>query len=95
MAGKREADERVRADETMRTPMSGTTAVNDQTGGGLARTMGTYIDDGLCWDDLVWLRRHWKGKVVLKGIMGAEDAKRAAREGVDGIVLRYVSLTGF
>lgn len=89
VAGKREADERVRADETLRTPMGGTAAVNDRAGGGLARIMGTFIDDRLNWDDLVWLRRHWKGKVVLKGIMGAEDAKRAAQEGVDGIVLRY------
>lgn len=91
VAGKREADERVRADETMSTPMAGKTAVNDRAGGGLARTMGTYIDDSLSWDDLEWLRKHWKGKLVLKGIMGAEDAKRAAKEGVDGIVLRYVS----
>jgi L-lactate dehydrogenase (cytochrome) len=86
--GKREADERIRADETLRTPMGGMTAINDRRGGGLARIMGSFIDDRLNWDDLGWLRRHWKGKVVLKGIMGAEDAMRAAREGVDGIVLR-------
>jgi L-lactate dehydrogenase (cytochrome) len=68
--------------------MGGMTAINDRRGGGLARIMGSFIDDRLNWDDLGWLRRHWKGKVVLKGIMGAEDAMRAAREGVDGIVLR-------
>lgn len=89
VAGKREADERVRVDETIHAPMGKMTAANDRTGGGIARTMGTYIDDRLNWDDLVWLRKHWKGKVVLKGIMGAEDAKRAAQEGVDGITLRY------
>jgi L-lactate dehydrogenase (cytochrome) len=90
MAGKREADERVRADETVSAPMSGTTAVNDGAGGGLARIMGTFIDDRLNWDDLVWLRGVWKGKLVLKGVMSAEDAMRAVQEGMDGIVLRFV-----
>ena len=89
VAGKREADERVRADETLSLPMSGTTAVNDKTGGGLARLMSGFIDDQLNWDDVGWLRSVWKGKIVLKGIMGAADAKRAAEEGIDGIVLRY------
>ena len=88
VAGKREADERVRADETLRAPMSGARAVNDRAGGGLGRIMGSYVDDQLSWDDLPWLRRVWKGKVVIKGVMGAEDAKRAAKEGLDGIVLR-------
>lgn len=85
--GKREADERVRADETLNTPMSGATAVNDKHGGGLGRIMGSYIDDRLNWNDLGWLRRIWKGKIVIKGIMGAADATRAAKEGMDGIVL--------
>lgn len=87
-AGKREADERLGADETLNTPMSGATASNDKIGGGLARTMGSFIDEKLNWNDLVWLRRVWKGNVVIKGVMGAEDAKRAADEGMDGIVLR-------
>ena len=87
--GKREADERVRADEALSTPMVGTKAANDETGGGLSRTMGTYIDSALNWGDLVWLRTCWNGKVVVKGIQTVEDARRAVEEGVDGIVLRY------
>lgn len=94
-AGKREADERVRADETVLAPMSGTKAVNDRAGGGIARIMGTFIDDRLNWDDLAWLRRVWKGKLVLKGVMGAEDAVRAVEEGLDGIVLRLVFYSYF
>lgn len=93
--GKREADERVRADESLSTPMSGARAVNDKTGGGLGRIMGSYIDDRLNWNDLGWLRRVWKGRIVIKGIMGAADAKRAAKEGMDGIVLRYLDQSGF
>lgn len=86
--GKREADERVRADETLSLPMSNAKAINDKAGGGLARMMGAAFDEQVDWDDLGWLRSVWKGKIVLKGIMGAADAKRAAAEGIDGIVLR-------
>ncbi len=91
-AGKREADERVKsADaESLNTPMAGAGTHNDKTGGGLARMMGGYIDDRLSWHDLKWLRGVWKGRIVLKGIMGAKDAKRAVEEGVNGIVLRYI-----
>lgn len=86
-AGKREADERVKADENLQSPMAGKKAGNDKVGGGLARLMGSFIDDTLSWDDLPWLRSIWKGKIVIKGIMSAEDAMRAASEGCDGIVL--------
>lgn len=85
--GKREEDERVQADESMRAPMSGAKALNDKKGGGLGRIMGSYIDSSLSWDDLPWLRRSWGGKIVLKGIQGAEDARKAAESGVDGIIL--------
>ena len=65
--------------------------LNDKRGGGLGRITGSFIDEGLDWSDLPWLRRHWKGKIVLKGIMCAADASRAAQEGLDGIVVRYVT----
>ncbi|KAL8686582.1 MAG: hypothetical protein Q9218_007006, partial [Villophora microphyllina] len=90
LAGKREADERVRMEENQSAPMmtgSKDKPVNDKRGGGLGRITGSFIDESLNWDDLKWLRRHWKGKVVLKGIMRAEDAKRAADAGMDGVVL--------
>lgn len=86
-AGKREADERVKADESMQSPMTGVTAVNDKFGGSLGRIMGSFIDETLSWEDLSWLRSIWKGKIVIKGIMSAEDAIRAAAEGCDGIVI--------
>ncbi|KAL8715310.1 MAG: hypothetical protein Q9225_006417, partial [Loekoesia sp. 1 TL-2023] len=87
IAGKREADERVRMEEDQAAPMGQGRPVNDKKGGGLGRITGSFIDAGLCWEDLGWLRRHWKGKVVIKGIMCAEDARRAVEWKVDGIVL--------
>jgi isopentenyl diphosphate isomerase/L-lactate dehydrogenase-like FMN-dependent dehydrogenase len=37
------------------------------------------------WEDLAWIRRQWSGPLVLKGIMRADDAERAAVLGADGI----------
>lgn len=39
------------------------------------------------WDDLPWIRRHWDGPLVLKGILTVDDARRAVAEGVDAIVV--------
>jgi (S)-mandelate dehydrogenase len=49
----------------------------------LSRTM----DRTLTWDSLGWLRRLWDGPLLIKGLLGAEDAKRAVRHGADGIVV--------
>ncbi|KAL8964458.1 MAG: hypothetical protein Q9197_006919, partial [Variospora fuerteventurae] len=88
VAGKREADERVRMESAQGAPMGQGTPVNDAKGGGLGRITGSFIDAGLCWGDLGWLRRCWRGKLVVKGIMGAEDARLAVESGVvDGIVV--------
>ncbi|KAL8831179.1 MAG: hypothetical protein Q9170_005407 [Blastenia crenularia] len=90
IAGKREADERVRMDESQAAPMGQGTPVNDKKGGGLGRITGSFIDEGVCWQDLSpdgWLRRVWKGAVVVKGIMSASDAKRCVEYGVQGVVL--------
>ncbi|GII57109.1 oxidoreductase [Planotetraspora thailandica] len=44
-------------------------------------------DPSLTWDDLPFLRRHWDGPIVLKGILHADDARRAADAGMDGVVV--------
>ncbi|RYF93328.1 MAG: L-lactate dehydrogenase [Caulobacteraceae bacterium] len=45
------------------------------------------FDPTLTWADLDWVRQHWKGPIVLKGILDPEDAREAAAHGVDGIVV--------
>lgn len=87
VAGKREADERVKADESISVPMSGATAKNDSKGGSLGRIMAGYIDSSLSWSDLPWLRKHTKLPIVLKGVQTAMDAQKAAEMGIDAIVL--------
>jgi lactate 2-monooxygenase len=39
------------------------------------------------WDQLPFLRKHWDGPIVLKGIQHADDARRAHDAGVEGIVV--------
>jgi L-lactate dehydrogenase (cytochrome) len=45
------------------------------------------FDPSVTWDDLAWIREHWDGKVVLKGIIDADDATEAVARDVDGIVV--------
>jgi len=44
------------------------------------------LTQALTWDDVTHLRDLWHGKLVLKGILHAQDAARAVALGVDGIV---------
>lgn len=87
--GKREADERVKVESTSMTTaaISGVAASNDSRGGGLGRTMGTYIDATFSWDDISWLRRSTNLPVIIKGVQTAEDALLACRYGLDGIMI--------
>jgi L-lactate dehydrogenase (cytochrome) len=39
------------------------------------------------WKDVAWVREHWDGRLVVKGVLDPEDARRAADVGVDGIVV--------
>ena len=87
-AGKREADERVKADESLSNPMmSGSSAKNDKKGGGYGRLMASFIDPDLNWGDVSWLRSQTKLPLLLKGIMSADDVALALQHGLDGVVL--------
>lgn len=46
-----------------------------------------HVRDALDWDDVKWLRDRWEGRLILKGILAPEDARRAAETGIDGIVV--------
>ena len=41
----------------------------------------------LSWDYVAFLRDHWDGPVVLKGILHPEDAEKAVELGLDGVVV--------
>jgi len=39
------------------------------------------------WEELAFIRKHWEGPIVLKGIQHPDDARRAVEYGMDGIVV--------
>jgi L-lactate dehydrogenase (cytochrome) len=45
------------------------------------------FDPKVTWNDIEWVRSHWKRPLILKGILDPSDAREAARLGVDGIVV--------
>lgn len=45
------------------------------------------FDPSVTWDDIAWVREHWPGRLVVKGVLDPEDARRAVDAGVDGIVV--------
>lgn len=45
------------------------------------------FDPKLNWADIEWIRERWGGKLILKGILDAEDARMAAETGADAIIV--------
>jgi L-lactate dehydrogenase (cytochrome) len=45
------------------------------------------FDPSVTWQDLEWIRSHWKGALIIKGILDVDDARSAADLGADGIVV--------
>jgi L-lactate dehydrogenase (cytochrome) len=45
------------------------------------------FDPSVTWEDIEWVRQHWDGKLVVKGVLDPEDARRAVDAGVDGVIV--------
>lgn len=45
------------------------------------------LDPTLDWDDVAWVKERWGGKLILKGIMCAEDARLAVASGADALIV--------
>lgn len=45
------------------------------------------FDASITWADMAWLREHWHGPIVVKGLLDPADAAAACDAGVDGIVV--------
>jgi L-lactate dehydrogenase (cytochrome) len=53
----------------------------------LSSWISTQFDTSLNWKDVEWIRSIWPGKLVLKGILDAEDANEAAKSGAQALVV--------
>jgi lactate 2-monooxygenase len=61
--------------------------VDVDPGAAVLRYTEVFGDLSLTWDDLPFLREHWHGPIVLKGVLSAADALRAADAGMDGVIV--------
>jgi L-lactate dehydrogenase (cytochrome) len=53
----------------------------------LSHWIAGQFDPTLSWKDVEWIKSIWGGKIILKGILDAEDAKIAAGMGVEALVV--------
>ena len=45
------------------------------------------FDQSLSWEDVVWIKKLWKGPLIIKGILDEKDATIAKNLGVDAIII--------
>ena len=45
------------------------------------------FDPTLNWNDVEWVKKRWGGKLILKGIQDAEDARLAVQSGADALIV--------
>jgi L-lactate dehydrogenase (cytochrome) len=45
------------------------------------------FDPRLSWDDVAWIKNRWGGKLILKGILEPDDARRAVASGADALIV--------
>ena len=45
------------------------------------------FDPRLNWGDVEWIKKRWGGKIILKGIQDAEDARLAVESGADAMIV--------
>ena len=55
--------------------------------GSVADLIDTMFDPTVTYDDLAWIRDHWKGNLVVKGVQSVADARRTTDAGADAVLL--------
>ncbi|MEY4499965.1 MAG: hypothetical protein RL319_953 [Actinomycetota bacterium] len=59
----------------------------DSWNGTVAELLDKMFDPTVTFEDLKWIRKQWKGDLVVKGIQNVDDAKLAVKAGADAIIL--------
>jgi isopentenyl diphosphate isomerase/L-lactate dehydrogenase-like FMN-dependent dehydrogenase len=76
-----------------RPPAEAPAAAEEAPGGGAtdsgsgSKRMLTMAASPFLWSDVAWLAEQWKGKLVVKGLLSGEDARRAVDSGAHGVVV--------
>ncbi|KAJ8696991.1 hypothetical protein PTI98_006809 [Pleurotus ostreatus] len=85
--GRREKDMRMKFEDEDPSVVSETGSKGVDRSQGAARAISSFIDPGLCWDDLSWFKSITKMPLILKGVQCWEDALEAYDQGLAGVVL--------
>ena len=65
----------------------GSSAALTNDAGTLWQYVNSLNDPGVNWNDLAWFRSLWPGPIAIKGVVTAEDARRAVSEGIEAIIV--------
>ena len=55
--------------------------------GAFGPLMAEQLDPAVGWSDVEWLRRQWRGPLVIKGLLHPDDARQALKCGAEGVVV--------
>jgi L-lactate dehydrogenase (cytochrome) len=61
------------------------TSVSDMSS--LSSWTSQQFDLSLSWTDVEWIKQRWGGKLIIKGIMDAEDARLCVESGADALIV--------
>lgn len=67
--------------------LAGASAVKLPDDGNLMDYVAKQFDPTVDWDDAAWMIEQWGGPFLIKGIVNAEDARRAVDIGASGIII--------
>jgi isopentenyl diphosphate isomerase/L-lactate dehydrogenase-like FMN-dependent dehydrogenase len=62
-------------------------APEDDLQAAVLRWLPMFTGSDHTWENLAFIREHWDGPIVLKGIQHVDDARKAADAGMEGIVV--------
>ncbi len=82
--GRRERDMRNKAGDGAAAQKKTGEGKKDQ---GTSAQLTSFIDPSLSWEDLAWFKSITKMPIILKGVQTKEDALKASRAGIRGIVV--------
>ena len=55
--------------------------------GAFGKLMARQLDPAASWKDMQWLRDQWQGRLLIKGLLDAGEAREAQRRGADAIIV--------
>lgn len=68
-------------------PLLGNVVVPGKGALSMVDVASALASSAVTWGDLAWIRKLWRGPLVVKGILTGEDAKRAVDEGAGAVVV--------